>query len=154
MQDAAPGGHPLNLARTDLTRVPERILVPDSSGEQVSHGLDPAMGVERKAGLVIGRILRSKVIQEQKRIDMVEGARSDASFKPDAGSFNDGLRLYDFCDFSYRCFQTLRTLRFCGEKRLPRFRRVALLPLQGTGAEPAHRAYRQSRPLGHLGNGG
>jgi hypothetical protein len=54
------------------------------------------MRMKREPCSVIGRILRIEMIQQQKRIDMVESARSDGPFEPDTRPFNYGLRLYDF----------------------------------------------------------
>jgi hypothetical protein len=53
------------------------------------------MRMERKAGLVIGGIRRVEMIQQQKRIEMVERACPNAPPEPDTGSLDDGLRFDD-----------------------------------------------------------
>ena len=38
------------------------------------------------------------MIQQQKRIEVIQRMRADAAFEPNAGAFDDRLRLDDFCE--------------------------------------------------------
>jgi hypothetical protein len=51
--------------------------------------------MERKARFVVGAIFRLKMIEQQKRIEIIERARADASFEPDTSALDDRLRFDD-----------------------------------------------------------
>ena len=102
MHDAASRGHPLQIARADLTGIPHRISVAHGAREQIGHRFDAAMRMQRETRLVIGGIFRLEMIQQQKRIEVIQCMRADAAFEPNAGAFDDRLRLDDFGNFS-RC---------------------------------------------------
>jgi hypothetical protein len=53
------------------------------------------MRVIRKARLVVGRLGRLEVIEQQERIQVIEPAGAYAAAEMNAGSFDDGLGLDD-----------------------------------------------------------
>ena len=57
VDDAASGAHPLYTAGLNNAAVPGTVFMAHSTGEQISHGLEPAMGVSRKAGNIVIRII-------------------------------------------------------------------------------------------------
>ena len=67
----------------------------DLSGQHVGHRLDAPVRMPGETGKVILRILRLEVVEEEKRIDVLEGGRGDAPPEPDTGTLNDRLRLDD-----------------------------------------------------------
>ena len=99
MHDAAPRGHPLQVARPNLAGISHRIPMTNGARQQVRHRFDAAMRMQRKTRLVIGGIFRLEMIQQQKRIEVIQRMRADAAFEPNAGAFDDRLRLDDFWKF-------------------------------------------------------
>ena len=57
--------------------------------------LDPAVRVVREARLVVHRVGRLEVVEQQKRVQMIERARPQAPAQAHAGAFDDGLGLDD-----------------------------------------------------------
>src|SRR2546426_8224901 len=57
--------------------------------------LDPAMRMVREARLVVARVDRLEVVEEQERVDVVEPSGPDAPAKMHAGPFDHRLRRYD-----------------------------------------------------------
>ena len=70
MRDAAPGGHPVHLARTDGGEGAEAVAVLDFAVEQIGDGREPDMRmrahVDAHAGLEFGR---AHVIDEDEGAD-------------------------------------------------------------------------------------
>src|SRR5262249_5801592 len=54
VQDAAAGGHPLDVAGAETAAVAEAVAVRDGPGEHVGDRLDAAVRVPRKAGEIVG----------------------------------------------------------------------------------------------------
>ena len=76
VDQAAAGGHPLNAAGFDDAFVAAGIAMGDVAVENERHGFEAAMGMRAEGQAVVGRavVLRSVVIQEQERIDVVDGS--------------------------------------------------------------------------------
>ena len=66
--------------------------------------------MQRKAGLVIRRVLGGKMIQQQKKIEVVKSPCRDSSPEAAARSFDNPLRFHNFGDFSKRCFHCFASL--------------------------------------------
>ncbi len=45
MGDAAPGGHPIHIARPDRLHIAEAVAMDDLAGEEIGHGGEPDMRV-------------------------------------------------------------------------------------------------------------
>src|SRR6266481_5450739 len=101
VHDAAPSSHPLNIAGTDTSGVAERVFVVHDAGKNVGHGFNSAMGMQRETGFVVAPLRGSKVVQQQKRIEIVQGLRSNASLQLHTRAFDDRLRLNDLLDRSW-----------------------------------------------------
>src|SRR5204863_311508 len=82
---SAPRGHPLNVAGADRALVAERIAVADFALPDQRDRLHPAMRVIREARLVISGIDGFEMIEQQKRVEVIEPARPDAAAQMDAG---------------------------------------------------------------------
>src|SRR4029434_3755896 len=100
MHDTSPGSHPLNVTGTDTSGVAECVFVVHNALKSVCHGFNAAMGMQGESGLVIASICGSKVVQQQKWIEVVQGLRSNASLKPYACPFDNSLGLNDLFDAS------------------------------------------------------
>ena len=57
--------------------------------------LDPAVRMVREARLVVRRVGRLEVVEQQKRVQMIERARPQTTAQAHAGAFDDGLGLND-----------------------------------------------------------
>ena len=95
MHDTPPGSHPLNVTGTDSSGVAERVFVVHNAGKNIGHGFNAAMGMQGETGFVIASIRGSKVVQQQKRIEIVQSLRSNASLQLYACPFDDRLGLND-----------------------------------------------------------
>src|SRR5207253_918020 len=79
VEDAAAGRHPLDVAGADRALVTERVSVLHLALQDDRDGFDPAVRMVRKARLVVGRLRRLEMVEEQERVQMVELPRADAS---------------------------------------------------------------------------
>ena len=79
MQDAAAGGHPLQIASGHLALVAKAIAVLDRAGEHVGDGFNPSMWMPRKSGQIIFRVIIAKIIQQQKRIEFLGLAEAESA---------------------------------------------------------------------------
>ena len=70
VNDAAAGGHPLNVARVDGAAVADAVSVLDAAGEDVGNRFDPAMGMPRKPGEVVGGVVVPEVVEQKKGIEV------------------------------------------------------------------------------------
>src|SRR5207302_541512 len=93
MQDAAAGGHPLHVTGGHLTLIAKAVTVLDGASENVSDCLDPAMWMPRKSGEVVFWIVVAKVIQQQKRIELLRFAEPKSALQLDASALDGGLGL-------------------------------------------------------------
>ena len=65
----------------------------DGAGEHVGDCLDPAMWMPRKSGEVVFWIVVAKVIQQQKRIELLRFAETEGALQLDASALDGGLCL-------------------------------------------------------------
>src|SRR5258705_12168666 len=72
----------------------------DPASQHVGDCFDPSRRVQAEAGLVIGGIVGSEVIQQQKRIEVVQAPCANTSLEPYSRSFNDRLGLDNLYDLS------------------------------------------------------
>src|SRR4051812_44381 len=63
VQDAAARGHPLHVASTEAAAVAEAVAVLDRSGEDIRDRLDAAVGMPRKAGLVVVGTFVAEIVE-------------------------------------------------------------------------------------------
>src|SRR5262249_21762339 len=91
VEDSTPRAHPLDVAGTDDAAMAERVAVLDLAAPDHRDRLDPAVRVIRESGLVVGRLLRFEVIEQQERVEVVQPASADAAPKMDASAFDHRL---------------------------------------------------------------
>src|SRR5205807_2713116 len=68
VDDPAPGRHPLDVTGADDPLIPEAVLVFHSAVQHVRDRFDPAVRMPREARHIFGRVLRSEVVEEKKRV--------------------------------------------------------------------------------------
>ncbi len=68
MDDAAAGGHPLDVAGGDGAAVADAVAVLDGSGKDVGDSLDAPVRVPGKAGEIIFRHVIAKIVEQQEGI--------------------------------------------------------------------------------------
>ena len=67
----------------------------DLAGEDVCDGLDAAMRVPWEAGAIVVRVLVAKVVEEQKRIELVRLAEPERALQLHARAFDVRLGMVD-----------------------------------------------------------
>ncbi len=80
MGDAAPGGHPVDVARQDDLARADAVLVQDRSAEEIGDGSETDMRMRPDIdALARGEAGRSHLVQEDERADHLSfGDRQDA----------------------------------------------------------------------------
>ena len=91
VEDAAAGGHPLDVAGGHLALVAEAVAVLDFAGQDVGDGLDAAMRVPGEAGEVVGGILVAEVVEQEEGIELLGFAEAEGALELDACAFEGGL---------------------------------------------------------------
>ena len=100
VEDAAPGGHPLYVARAERTAIAEAVAMFNGAGQHVGDGLDPPMRMPGKTGQVVARVLVPEVIEEQERIELGGIAKTKSAVQLHAGTFHGRRRVDDALDRS------------------------------------------------------
>src|SRR4029077_9757637 len=77
VDDAAAGGHPLDVAGGDSAAVPHAVAVLDRSGQHVRDRLDAAVRMPWKAGEIVGGHIVAEVVEKEKRIEVGGIAESE-----------------------------------------------------------------------------
>src|SRR5271156_3248955 len=96
MDDAAAGGHPLDVAGGDGAFVTHAVAVVDGTGEDVGDGLDAAVGMPGEAGeIVLGHVV-AEVVEEEERIEVGSVAEAEGAAEMDPGAFESGLGADEF----------------------------------------------------------
>ena len=72
MNDAAAGGHPLNVAGSDGAVIAHAVAMLDRSGQHIGDGLNAAMRMPGKSGEIVLRNVVAEVV-EQQRMDRSRG---------------------------------------------------------------------------------
>jgi hypothetical protein len=101
MDDPAAGGHPLHVAARQRAAVAEAVAVIDLAGEHVGDGFDAAMGMPWEAGEVLVGVVVAKIVEQQKRIELLWIAEPESALQFHAGAFEGRLWFQDFFDGSY-----------------------------------------------------
>ena len=91
VHDAAPGRHPLHVARRDRAAVPGGVLVLELSLEHVGHRLEAAVRmVGRAHGLARAVVGRPHLVEEQEGIDEVEARGRERTPNDEAARLRAG----------------------------------------------------------------
>ena len=95
MEDAAAGGHPLDVARAETCRGSQAVAVIDRPGQHVRDRLDAAVRMPGGTRQIVLGPLVPEVVEEQKRIVVGRVALGipRCSRTPAPSSVGDALRL-------------------------------------------------------------
>src|SRR5207302_5664164 len=102
VDDAAPGRHPLHPAAGELAAVAEVVLVAHVAVEHVGHGLEAAVRMRRKAGDVVGGVVRRELVEHEKGVEIEPAHAAEAAAKLDAGAVGGGHTLDRTLQFAIR----------------------------------------------------
>ncbi len=91
VNDAAAGGHPLDVARGDGSAVADAVGVVDRAGEDVGDGLDAAMRVPGESGEVVFGDVVAEVVEEEEGIELGGVAETEGAAEMHSGTFRGGL---------------------------------------------------------------
>ena len=100
VQDAAPGGHPLNVAGAEAAAIAEAVTVLHRASEHVGDRLDAAMRMPREPGEIVLGTIVAEVVEEEERVVVGGVAESKRAAQLDAGAFERRLRRNDTFDGS------------------------------------------------------
>ena len=100
VKDAAAGGHPLHVAGGHLALVSKAVAVLDRAGEHVGDRLNPPVRMPRKSGEVIFRVVIAKIVQQQKRVEILRFTEAESALQPHASALDRGLRLNNLFDWA------------------------------------------------------
>src|SRR5882762_6612224 len=91
MDDAAAGGHPLDVAGGDGAAIPHAVAVLDGPGEHVGDGLDAAVRMPRKARQIILRNIVTKIVEQEERVKVRGVAEAERAAQVYARTFHRRL---------------------------------------------------------------
>ena len=72
----------------------------DRAGEHVGDRLDPAVRMPRESSQVVFRVVIAKIVQQQKRIEILCLAEAEGALQLHASALDGGLRLNDPFDWA------------------------------------------------------
>jgi hypothetical protein len=100
MDDAAARGHPLHVPRIDDPAVPDAVSVFHLTAQDVGNRFDASMGMPWKPLDVVFRVIRTKIVEKEKRVKLGDLIVPEGSFEVDARSFNGRTTLPDLLNLS------------------------------------------------------
>jgi hypothetical protein len=95
VEDAAAGGHPLDVAGAEASVVSETVAMIDRASQDVGNRFDAAMRMPRESRQVIVGVVVPEIVQEQKWIEFRGVPESECASQPYAGAFHRGFGLND-----------------------------------------------------------
>src|SRR5579859_500095 len=91
VDDAAAGGHPLDVAGGDGAAIADAVAVLDGAGENVGDGLDAAMRVPGEASEIVFGDIVAEIVEEEEGIEVAGVAETERAAEMNAGAFGGGL---------------------------------------------------------------
>src|SRR5580765_4705894 len=79
MNDAAAGGHPLDITGGDGAAIPHAVAMLDGSGQHVGDGLDAAVRMPRETRQIIFGNVVTEIVEQEKWVEVrgvAEGERA------------------------------------------------------------------------------
>ena len=92
MNDAAAGGHPLDVAGGDGAAIAHAVAMLHGAGQHVSNGLNAAMRMPRETGQVVLRNIVAEIIEQKEWIEIRRVAESERATQMHARAFERRLR--------------------------------------------------------------
>src|SRR5712672_3463566 len=91
VNDAAPSSHPLHVAGSDHAAVSDTVPVLHGASKHIRDGLNPAVRMPRKACKVIFGYVVTKIIEQQKWIEVLCVSKSESATKMNSRTLESGL---------------------------------------------------------------
>ena len=101
VDDAAAGGHPLDVARTDDPLVAHAVAVLHPALQDVGDRLDAPVRVPREPGQVVRRVVGVEVVEQQERVEQGDLVIAEGPLQMHAGPLDGRLALPDFADLAH-----------------------------------------------------
>jgi hypothetical protein len=101
MNDPAPCGHPLHVARIDDPTVPDAISMFHHPTKDIGNGLNAPMGMPRKTLEEMFGIIRPEIVEKEEWIELNHFIVTEGSFKMDPSPFDCWPAFPHFINFSY-----------------------------------------------------
>jgi hypothetical protein len=101
VDDAAARSHPLDIAGGDGPLVAKAVAMIDGTRQNISDRLDSPMGVPGETGQVVLRPLIAKVVEQQKRVEILGLAKSKGPLQVHPGTLDGRFCLYQTLYRSY-----------------------------------------------------
>jgi len=101
VDDPTSGSHPLNVPRSDRTAIADAVTVLDRPGENISDRFHSAVGMPWEPRAVIVGVVTSKIVQEEKRIEIRCIAETENTPKVHTGTFECRLGSNETFDRSH-----------------------------------------------------
>src|SRR6185369_15630509 len=91
VQDAAAGGHPLNVSRRHLPLVPKAVAMCHLARQHIRNRLNAAVGMPRESSQIVRWILVPKIVEQQERIELLCFAETKGTLQLNARTLDGGL---------------------------------------------------------------
>ena len=95
VQNAAACRHPLHISGGHLALVAETVAMFDRAGKHIGDCLDTAVGMPWESRPVVVRVVVAKIVQQEKRIEILRLAEAEGALQLDACALDGRLRLND-----------------------------------------------------------
>jgi hypothetical protein len=90
VQDAAAGGHPLDVTRSQGAAIPQAVAVIDLAAQHVGDRLDAPVRMPREPGELFVRVVVAEVVEQQEGIEIRRVAEPEGAAQMDSGAFDMG----------------------------------------------------------------
>src|ERR1700730_7994451 len=95
VQNSAPGGHPLDVAGTELAPVSQTVAVVHASREHIGDRLDAAVWVPWKSRAVVVWTFIAEIIEQEQWIELARITEAEGTAQSHACAFDRGLGFDD-----------------------------------------------------------
>src|SRR5580700_4328046 len=89
--DSTSGGHPLNVAGPNRSVISNAVGMIYASGEHIADGFNSAMWMPGESGLVFFWNVAAKVVEQQKRVELLGGSETESAVKMHSRTFERRL---------------------------------------------------------------
>ncbi|MBT9163066.1 MAG: hypothetical protein DDT27_01635 [Dehalococcoidia bacterium] len=101
VDDAATGGHPLDVARGDAPLVPHAVAVLYAAVNDVGDRFDPPVRVPGKPFQIIRGMIRMEVVKHEEGVEQGDLIVAEGPFQMDAGPLDGWLAFPNFADLAH-----------------------------------------------------
>src|SRR5580658_6797192 len=91
VNDSTSGSHPLNVAGIYRSAISNAVGMIYTAGEHIADGFDTAMWMPGESGLVIFGNVAPKVVEQQKRVELLGGSETESAVEMHSRTFERRL---------------------------------------------------------------